>query len=449
MKKQRFMNNTIVAKGIRGLACSTMAIVLLAMTSYSSVAQRADTLSIDQAIKEAVGTHPTVMQAAEALNAADARIALSKSNYLPTVDGEASVSHIAPVATIDLMGKSFKMAPDNNYNAGVNINQLIYDFGKTKNDISAETQNKNLATITIEQAKQRIASSVVSTYLSLLYLQKAKGIKDEQLLTLKSHLDIVTKKRATGSATEYEILTTNVRISTIESQRSDIISSLGVQQAVLNTLLGRDVGGAVGVLKNIQVSQPSVAADSLYRYAFANRNEIKVASEKATIAEMRYKVAKMQNNPTLSFFANGGVRNGYVPYLNDPKLNYAVGLSFRMPIFDGYRTANNAIIAHSAIVSSGYEAEAIRRNVSTEVAEAKLSMEVAQSKIKQFEIQLQQASKAFQLAEASYKAGSITNLDLLDATTSLSESQLYLIKAQIDYSSSLYKLKVALGERIY
>jgi outer membrane protein TolC len=443
------MNKIIVAKGLRVLAYSTMAVALLAITGYSAAAQKADTLLIDQAIKEAVDTHPTVMQAAEALKAADARIALAKSNYLPTVDGVATVSHIGPVPSIDLGGKSFKMAPDNSYNAGVNVNQLIYDFGKTKSDISAETQNKNLATITIEQAKQRIASSVVSTYLSLLYLQKAKDIKDEQLRTLNSHLDIVTKKRVTGSATEYEILTTKVRISNIESQRSDIITSLGVQQAVLNTLLGREVGSPVAVTKSIPANQPNVAADSLYRYAFANRNELKAASEKATLAEMKYKLTKMQNNPTLSAFANGGVKNGYIPYLNDPKLNYAVGLAFRIPIFDGNRTANNAIIAHSAIVSSGYEAEIIRRSVSTEVAEAKLSMEAAQSKIKQFEMQQQQASKALQLAEASYKAGAITNLDLLDATTSLSESQLYLIKAQIDYSNSLYKLKVALGERLY
>ncbi|TCN73305.1 TolC family protein [Acetobacteroides hydrogenigenes] len=443
------MNKIKIAKGGSALAKGVIAVILLAITNLSAVAQSADTLSIDQAIKEAVDTHPTVLQATEALKAADARIALSKSNYLPTVDGVATVSHIGPVPSIDFGGKSFKMAPDNSYNAGVNVNQLIYDFGKTKNGISAEMQSKNLAAITIEQAKQRIASSVVGTYLSLVYLQKSKDIKDEQLRTLRSHLDFVSKKKATGSATEYEILTTKVRISNIESQRSDIITSLGVQQAVLNTLLGREVGSPIAVSKSIPANQANVASDSLAQYAFANRNELKAASEKATIEEMKYKLAKLQKNPSLSFFANGGVKNGYVPYLNDPKLNYVVGLSFRIPIFDGNRTANNATIAHTAVVSSGYETEAIRRSVSVEVAEANLGVDAARSKIIQFEMQQQQAQKALHLAEESYKAGAITNLDLLDATTSLSESQLYLIKARIDYCNSLYKLKVALGERLY
>jgi outer membrane protein TolC len=43
----------------------------------------------------------------------------------------------------------------------------------------------------------------------------------------------------------------------------------------------------------------------------------------------------------------------------------------------------------------------------------------------------------------------ITNLDLLDANTSVSESSLMLLKAKIDYVTSVYKLKAALGERIY
>jgi len=70
-------------------------------------------------------------------------------------------------------------------------------------------------------------------------------------------------------------------------------------------------------------------------------------------------------------------------------------------------------------------------------------------KIKQFELQLSQAKKALSLAEISYKSGVITNLDLMDATTTVSESQLSLLKAQIDNVVNQYKLKVALGEKLY
>jgi len=76
-------------------------------------------------------------------------------------------------------------------------------------------------------------------------------------------------------------------------------------------------------------------------------------------------------------------------------------------------------------------------------------MFAASKKVSQFELQLKQALKAYSLAETSFKSGVITNLDLLDANTSVSESNLMLLKAKIDYTASIFKLKAALGDRIY
>jgi outer membrane protein TolC len=76
-------------------------------------------------------------------------------------------------------------------------------------------------------------------------------------------------------------------------------------------------------------------------------------------------------------------------------------------------------------------------------------MFAASKKVSQSELQLKQALKAYSLAETSFNTGVITNLDLLDANTSVSESSLMLLKARIDYAACVYKLKAALGERIY
>ena len=72
-----------------------------------------------------------------------------------------------------------------------------------------------------------------------------------------------------------------------------------------------------------------------------------------------------------------------------------------------------------------------------------------QKKSASLNFSLTQALKAYSLAETSFKSGTITNLDLLDANTSVSESRLMLLKARIDYAVSIYKLKAALGERLY
>lgn len=96
-----------------------------------------------------------------------------------------------------------------------------------------------------------------------------------------------------------------------------------------------------------------------------------------------------------------------------------------------------------------YESEFTKRNISNEVYEAEAYLLAAKKKVSQFELQLKQALKAYSLAETSFKSGVITNLDLLDANTAVSESRLNLLKSRIDYAASIYKLNAALGIRLY
>jgi Outer membrane protein len=160
-------------------------------------------------------------------------------------------------------------------------------------------------------------------------------------------------------------------------------------------------------------------------------------------------MTKLQNKPLLSFEASGGAKNGYIPDLAKFTPNYIVGLGLKVPLFDGMKNKYNLAQAQSGITSISYESELTKRNISNEVYESEALMFAAYKKVNQSELQLKQALKAYSLAEISFKSGIITNLDLLDANTSVSESSLMLLKARIDYAASVYKLKAALGERIY
>jgi len=226
-------------------------------------------------------------------------------------------------------------------------------------------------------------------------------------------------------------------------------ASLAAQIASLNSLLGQK-GESKIVLKNeLSVVHPAVNSDSLLSYAYRNRDEVLINERKASLAEIKYDLTKLQNKPVLNLQASAGGKNGYVPYLDEIKPNYVVGLGLRVPIFDGMKTKYNLSQAKSAINTLSFETESVKRNISTEIIEAEENMNAAEKKVTQFQLQLELAVKAYSLAETSYKSGKITNLDLLDANTSVSESKLMLLKSKIDYAASVYRLKAALGDRLY
>jgi outer membrane protein len=126
-----------------------------------------------------------------------------------------------------------------------------------------------------------------------------------------------------------------------------------------------------------------------------------------------------------------------------------MGLGISIPIFDGMKTKYNLAQVESNINSLSFETETTKRTISNDVKEAEEYMSASAKKINQYQLQLEQATKAYSLAEIRFRSGTITNLDLLDANTSVSASQLLLLKARIDYAASIYKLKAALGERLY
>jgi len=414
------------------------------------VAQDTDSLALKYIIENVISGYPTVKVAEEAIRNADARIGLARTGYNPDFDLTAAYSNIGPVTklTIPDMG-TFELYPQNNYSAGLNVRQMVYDFGRTKKNISLESENKSISEQDLEQVKQRLSMLAVGNFYTLAFLQAAITIKQQELDALKEHLSYVEKKVATGSSTEYEVLTTKVRISAVESQKVDLDAALTNQQAVLNSLLGNEPSAKPKVKNELEVDIPVMTADSILSFALHNRDEVLINQKRRSAAEIRYEIVNLQNKPVVNAMAGGGVKNGYIPDLYRITPNYVIGLGVRIPIYDGSRIKYNRMQAKSAINSISYESEYTKRNISNELSEAETYMIASGKKVSQYELQLAQALRAYSLAETSFRSGSITNLDLLDSSTSVSESRLLLLKARMDYAASVYKLKAAMGERLY
>jgi len=409
-----------------------------------------DSLTLNEILNEVIHNYPSIKKAQTDLESSDARIGLAKTAYLPNVDVAAAYTLIGPTSTISIPGLgSFQMNPASNYSAMLNVTESIYDFGKTRKNIAYETQSRELAGLSVEQLKQKLSGMMVGNFYSILFLQEAIKIKDEEMVTLKAHFNFVEKKEASGSATKYELLTTKVRISANESQKTDLLNALQIQLSQLNSFLGKSQDTKLKVKKELYAPEIMASNDSLFSYAFDHRNEIKVARQKTELANSRLGIVNAQNNPSLNFIGAAGFKNGYIPDLGKFTPNFVAGVSLKVPLFDANRSKYTKIQAQSEIKGNVQETDLTRRAIVNEVVESKANAETALKKVNLSELQLEQAEQAHALAETSFKAGVITNVELMYSYTAVTDSKLALLKTKIDYSVSLLKLKIALGEQIY
>lgn len=427
----------------------TLVLILSLLPGSKGLTQEA--LSLDSAIAQVIRTHPSIAKAQEALEIAGARIGMAQSGYYPIVDASANYSRIGPVSQINLPDfGSIKIFPEDNYSISVNFRQMIYDFGRTANSITLEKANKDLTEKGIEISRQYLAITTSASFYTLYFLNNAIVIKDDQLRTLHEHLDFIEKMKETGSATDFEILTTRVKISVIESQKVDLLSMKASQTSIMNSLLGQDYNSEISLDMNLEnLVENNELTDSLLNYAMVHRNEMQIAKQQVEIARLQFKIEKAKANPSFNAFVSGGARNGYIPDLYKLQPNFVAGLNFSVPVFDGYREKNNLKMAQAKIRSAQFEIENESRIITNEVIQAESEARSAFQKIQQFGIQVEQANQALKLANTSYMAGTITNLEMLMAETSAAESSLMLLKSKVDYQLCLAKLKMVSGIPLY
>jgi outer membrane protein len=436
--------------------CINLRMILLFLSTLTLLngvcAERnsADTLQLSAAVVKVLAQYPTISMAMEALNSADAKIGLARSGYLPNVDISASYTRIGPVPSFDFPSFGhIQLYPENNFNGALNVQQPIYDFGKTAKRVTSEQEAKNLTEEGIETVKQHLTYRVISLYYTILYIQEAIKIKDQQIDDLGKHFNVVEKMKETGSATDYEVLSTQVKLIASQTQKTDLETARNVQMAMLNTLLGQPENTVLILSAETVTPITSEVQDSSVVQALRNRSEIQAALAREKLMETRIDLAKAENNPVLQAYASAGGKNGFVPDIEKIRANYAAGIGIRIPLYDASRTKYNINLAKISLANSQYEKDYITREITNEVVDSYQKEIAAVKKVEQSDSQVQQALKAFELANRSYSAGVITNLDLLDATTALSESRLMLLKAKIDLLVGYYGLQLAEGRKLF
>jgi outer membrane protein TolC len=409
-----------------------------------------DSLTYKQVIQRVFQNYPAVKQAEAAIQTAETKIRIAKSALLPNIEASATYTRIGPVPTIDFpsMGE-FKLYPENNYNASIGLNMTLWDFGKTDSKMDVENQSKNIAGQSVDLVKQKISLAVVNIFFSLVYVQEALRLKDMQITNLEELIKFIEKKYETGSATRYELLSTKVKLTTIQNQKIDFQTIQRTLITSINMFTGNDAEKPILLKKELSVQNFSYLTDSALVYAFNHRVELLVSKQKEELLSLQYKLVKHQTNPSLDLFGSAGAKNGYVPDMNKIKPNFAAGVSFHLPVFDANRKINNLSLITIETANLKQEAELIKRNITNEVIENLSNLESVTQKIKHNETQLDMAQEAFNLAKISYSTGVITNLDLLNSQTSLFDSQIQLLKSKIDYTLAIYKLNISMGNRIY
>jgi outer membrane protein len=408
-----------------------------------------DSLTLEEAVRLALASHPAVAQAEQAVAVAQARIGSSGSARYPDLALAGSYTRIGPVPEIDFAGNAFELAPANNYDFHVGLRQTVYDFGRTNTALDLARTGRQAAVDYVEQVKSSIAYQTMTTFNSILILRESVAVLDDEIIALNQHLEATRKKVGAGTATDFDVLTTQVRVAAAANDRIEAASSLETQEIVFRELVGLDEDASVMISGDFARTERTFADSALRATAFAERPEMVAARDAETAARLEVRLAALGDKPSVGFILSSGLATGYPDNLNQLKPNYAAGLDFRVPIFNGYRTRSQRREAEAGLRMAEAHTNDLRRRIAVEVAQATARARAGWEKTKNAEVLVEQANEAVAMAKVRYEAGVVTNLDVLDAQTTLTQARLAYLRSLYAYSVSLVDLDRATGKKVW
>ena len=423
-----------------------LSIFLLTSILLCGSAAGQDSMTVEQAVQRVLQTHPAIDQALANIRAAEARTSQASSAKLPSVTTEASYAHIGPVPefTFPVLG-SFVLAPADAYNAHVAGQYTFYDFGRTNSAVDLSRSREQTLRDAMDLTKTNLSLQTIRVFYTIILLQKSMTVQDEQIEALNQHLAVTQKRVQAGTATSFDVLTTQVRVAGAENQKVDIQNSFEKQEAILAQLLNLPTQSLPLIRGSFQQTETILNTDSLCRLALQQRTELRLAHDAEHSAERQKALSSLGNMPTFKVSAIYGLNNGYEPNIYPVRGNWVWGAQAQVPIFDGGRVGHQEEEAEATVQSEQAHGRDVEAQIRSDVAQVVADVQAAASKVKISELQLRQARDAVAIARTQYETGSITNLDLLDAETAESAAKLMNLQALYRLVISKYDLERAIG----
>ncbi len=408
-----------------------------------------DSLTLDASIQKALQSNPDIMQAAHSIDVFKSGVDVSKSSYYPDAGADLTYARLGPPSSISFAGEGFQLYPLNAWDEHLGVQGTIYDFNKRDKSVDLASSHVTTAQDRLDLAKSGLSYRTIQTFYAILFLEKSIQVQNEEIKNLNDHLLMTQKKVQAGTATDFDVLTTQVRVAAAQNSKINLENNLENTKVVFRRLLGLAPDSPVSLAGEFAEEPVELNSDSLISAAMSGRIEMKIADDQLNSAQMEYKVASATNNPTLNGSLMWGLKNGFFPDETAMRGNFVAAVQLAVPLFDGFREKNLEQEANAGIRVSednkNSAAEQIKSDVQKSISDVRSSVD----RLRTTEITVEQAKSAVEQARVRYQAGTITNLDLLDAETSLSQAELMEIQALYQFVVSRYELDQAVGTKVW
>lgn len=426
---------------------SIIIIILLMYPFTASFAQ--GTLSLNEVIKAALDSNIQTRIQAYELAKAENRIKEQRSYMLPEIRANGSLDHYFDRQVIFLLDgpsgtrSSLKQVPVGGKNAlvgSVTIAQPILNLTLAKQK-QVVNVSRDIERVKLRQSKNDLALAVAKLYLTVV-------LYDQQMLLLENSLSRNEKALKDskmlfeqGGALKTDTLNNYIALLNVRSAIATLKSNIQVAKFQLNDLVGYDICSD-RKLSDTTVLETDIFGltqdQNLVAAAVTGNPTFQINQLNIALAKKEEQLTKSLNKPQLMAMGQYMLQSqsdqpfaGQLPW---PQTTF-MGLRLSMPIYSGGRHVARQSNQRINTEQSRLRAEEYANSLRTRISDLTLKLNESKEQRRIAAQSVQAAKSSYEIATELYENGVNSRLEL-------SEAELSLTRAQLNYSLAMYTVRI-------
>lgn len=425
------------------------AAVGLALTTASFTSNAED---LAQIYRLAVDNDPTLLRAAAERNAAQKGIDIAKSGFLPQISGEAGYTDSSSESFNASAGGVYDIDSDG-WEAGVTLNQTIFDWSVWKNADIAEKQAYQ-SEVAYSNAQQDLMLRVVNAYFQALQARDDLSFAEAEKKAIERQLEQTKQRFSVGLTAITDVHEAQAQYDSAVAREIQARNAVEIALEDIREITGQ-YPQTLAALDTETFSPSNPAPDDVRQWVKrAENSNLSLLESKVLvdIAEQQIKLSQTGHYPTVSLRANYSTNDtdrtiqGQSSDDTGRLDSRSIGLNVSVPIFSGFRTSSEVAQARDNYVASSQQMVQTRRNIEREVRNAYYQVTASIASINAFQQSVVSAESALKATEAGFEVGTRTIVDVLDSTRNLYNAKRNLSEARYGYIRQILTLEQAAGQ---
>lgn len=425
-----------------------VALVLVMAISCLTVPDpvQAKTLTLDEALHQALDNNPTLVASGERVAVSRAAVSVERSQsrirVAGAVVGQAQEQSPEMPATNGFPARRLGES-DNGY-IDVSAEKLLYSSGKVENSIRQVAYSSSAEQLRHQRLVERVALDTKSAYYGLLAAQRNAETANEEVASTEKHSQIAQTRLKADTAPKFDVIRADVQLAEAKERLLDAQNAVAISKQVLLTAMGRPDLQIDNVACADATLKPQPLQD-LLALALSQRTDLLAAKHLVQAAQAGLGRARAENKPSVKTLA------GYRSYATQTPLQldgWYAWLGVGLPVFDGGYASARRDEARSTLTEAEANARAVENAVILDVKRSYLDFTSATAKESVALGRVGQAEEAYRLATLRYESGLATSVEVTDAQSALTRARNDLTNSRLDISTASARLESAVGKQL-